>query len=96
MTVFKIANLERQADTGLVTVVHWIATKVDGEAVASTYASLIVEPGDDFVPFEELTEEVVVGWVTEKLDLESIESSLDAQITEQKTPSKLNGLPWTE
>ena len=93
---FKIANLERNANDGLVTVVHWIATKTDGEAVGSSYASMAVEPSDNFVPFEQLTEEVVVNWVKEKLDLVSLEAALDAQIAEQKTPSKLSGLPWSE
>lgn len=93
-TVFTVANMERQADTGLVTVVHWIATKTDEDAVASVYSSMGVEPGDEFIPFDQLTEEVVVGWVKEKLDLESIEANLDAQIAEQKSPSKLSGVPW--
>lgn len=94
MATFKIANMERQADTGLVTVVHWIATKEDGEAVASVYSSMTVEAGDDFVPYEELTEEIVVEWVKAGLDLDSVEATLDAQIAEQKQPSQLNGLPW--
>lgn len=93
---FKIANLERNANDGLVTVVHWIATKTDGEAVGSSYASMAVESSDNFVPFDQLTEEVVVNWVKEKLDLVSLEAALDAQIAEQKTPSKLSGLPWSE
>ena len=33
-------------------------------------------------------------WVKEKLDLASVEASLDAQITEQKQPTKVTGLPW--
>lgn len=91
---FKIANLERNANDGLVTVVHWIATKTDGEAVGSSYASMAVEPSDNFVSFEQLTEEVVVNWVKEKLDLESVEAALDAQIAEQKAPTVLSGVPW--
>ena len=94
MTTFKINNLERQSDTGLVTVVHWTAVKVDGDASASVYASMAVEASEEFVPFEQLTEEVVVEWVKAKLDLESIEAALDAQINEQKNPTITCGLPW--
>ena len=94
MATFKINNLERQSDTGLVTVVHWTAVKVDGDASASVYASMSVEPSDEFVPFEQLTEEVVVEWVKAKLDLESIEASLDAQIAAIKQPAVISGLPW--
>jgi hypothetical protein len=94
MTTFTIVNLERQADTGLVTTVHWTATKQGGDAVGSVYASMAVEAGDNFVPFEQLTEQAVIDWVKAKLDLESLEASLDAQIAEQKTPKVLSGLPW--
>ncbi len=94
MTTFTIANLERNTDGDVVTTVHWVATKVDGEATASVYSSMAVEPSDTFVPFANLTEETVVNWVKEKLDLESLEVSLDAQIAEQKQPTKASGLPW--
>jgi hypothetical protein len=94
MTTFTIANLERNTDGDVVTTVHWVATKVDGEAVASVYSSMAVEPSDTFVLFANLTEETVVNWVKEKLDLESLESALDAQIAEQKQPTKASGLPW--
>ena len=91
---FIINNLERQADTGLVTVVHWSAIKEDGEFSASVYQAMPVEAGDDFVPFADLTQETVIGWVKAKLDLESVEAALDAQIDAQKAPKVLAGLPW--
>jgi len=44
-----------------------------------------------FIPFEDLTEEVVVGW----LELnEGLEANLQAQIDEQKTPTTVSGVPW--
>ena len=93
-TVWTIPSMERQADTGLVTTVHYVATKTDGDAVAYVYSSMAVEPSDNFVSFESLTEATVVEWVKAKLDLESVESALDAQIAEQKTPTVLSGVPW--
>ena len=93
-TVFTIANLDRNTDGDVVTTVHWVATKVDGEAVASVYSSMAVEVGDDFVPYASLTEATVVEWVKAKLDLESLEASLDAQIEAQKAPKVVSGLPW--
>ena len=71
------------------------SSKVDGDASASVYASMAVEASEEFVPFEQLTEEVVVEWVKAKLDLESIESSLDTQIAAIKQPTVLSGLPWS-
>jgi hypothetical protein len=93
-TVFTIANLDRNTDGDVVQTVHWVATKTDGEAVASVYSSMAVEVGDDFVPYASLTEATVVEWVKAKLDLESLEASLDAQIAEQKAPKVASGLPW--
>lgn len=91
---FKIVNLDRSTDGDVVTTVHYTVSKTDGEAVGSSYGSVGVEVGDTVIPFAELTETVVIDWVKEKLDLVSLEASLDAQIAEQKTPSKLSGLPW--
>jgi hypothetical protein len=91
---FKIVNLDRNTDGDIVTNVHWTVTKTDGDAVGSVYSSQAVEVGDDFVPYAELTEATVVEWVKAKLDLESLEASLDAQIEEQKAPKVASGLPW--
>ena len=91
---FKINDLKRTVADGVIYEIHWVATKVDGEATASVYSSMAVEPSDTFVPFAQLTEETVVNWVKDKLDLESLEASLDAQIAEQKQPTKASGLPW--
>lgn len=93
-TVWTIPTMDRQADTGLVTTVHYVATKIDGDAVGSVYASMAVEASDDFVAYDSLTEATVVEWVKAKLDLESVEAALDAQITEQKAPTVLSGVPW--
>lgn len=93
-TVFTINNLDRNTDGDVVTNVHWTATKTDGGFVASVYSSQAVEVGDTLVPYADLTEAVVVEWVKEKLDLESLESALDAQIEAQKNPVTASGVPW--
>jgi hypothetical protein len=91
---FKIVNLDRSTDGDVVTTVHYTVSKTDGEAVGSSYGSVGVEVGDTVIPFAELTEATVIDWVKEKLDLESLEDSLDAQIAEQKAPKVASGLPW--
>jgi hypothetical protein len=94
MTTFTINNLERSTDGDIVNVIHWTATKTDGDFVASVYSSQAVEVGDTLVPYADLTEAVVVEWVKEKLDLVSLESALDAQIEAQKNPVTASGTPW--
>jgi hypothetical protein len=91
---FKIVDLNRSTDGDVVTTVHYTVSKTDGEAVGSSYGSVGVEVGDTVIPFANLTEATVIDWVKEKLDLVSLEASLDAQIAEQKAPKVATGLPW--
>ena len=94
--IWVINQLERQASDGLVTVVHWGATAVDGEASASIVNTLQVERGDSFVAFDSLTEQEVLGWVQTAVGKDTVEAALEAQIAAQKNPVKLSGLPWGE
>ena len=95
MTItWKIEQLDRQASDGLVTTAHWRATAVDGDHSASVYGSVGLERGNNFTPFDQLTEQTVMGWVKDKLEVSEIETNLTAQINAQKTPATLNGLPW--
>jgi hypothetical protein len=89
-----INNLDRNTDGDVITVIHWTATKEDGDFVASVYNTQSVEVGDTVIPFAEVTEELVKTWLTEKLDMESLELALDAQIEAQKAPKVASGLPW--
>ena len=91
---FIINNLDRSTDGDVVTTVHYTVSKTDGEAVGSSYGSVGVEVGDTVIPFAELTEATVIDWVKEKLDLISLEDSLDAQVAEQKAPKVASGTPW--
>ena len=90
----KVNQLDRNTDGDIVTTVHWTAIKQDGEFTASSYGTVGVEVGDTVIPFASLTEETVKTWLAEKLDLEAMESSLDAQLAELKAPKVASGLPW--
>jgi hypothetical protein len=89
-----INNLDRNTDGDVITVIHWTATKEDGDFVASVYNTQSVEVGDTVIPFAEVTEELVKTWLSDKLDMESLEAALDAQIEAQKNPVTASGLPW--
>jgi hypothetical protein len=98
-TSWHIVNLERESTDGYVFTIHWSVnateTVEDQTYSAGSYGSIGLErPEEGLIPFEELTEELVVSWLQEKLDVESIEASLSSQIEEQKNPSKLSGIPW--
>jgi hypothetical protein len=89
---WKINTLEytNDNDKGVVTA-HWDCTLSEGEYSARRYGSCSFQPdatSDDYIPFEDLTEEIVLGWV------EDVEASITAQIEEKKNPAILKGFPW--
>jgi hypothetical protein len=94
-----IANLERETADGAVFTVHYTVSAQDEVYSSSAYGSLGLErPNEDeMIPFSELTEEICVGWVKEKLTEEKvaeIEAALQAQLDEQHSPTKAAGVPW--
>ena len=96
MTTFNwvIHDLERQTSDGLVTVVHWGATAVDGDFYAGIVNTQALERGDSFVSYDTLTEETVLDWLWQKVDKATVEAALTAQINAQKAPVVASGLPW--
>lgn len=100
MTTFNwtISQLDRNTADGFVTTAHYNVTAVDGDFTASTYGTVgfTQEEGAAMVPFAELTQEQVVGWVQEKLGQSVVEDSLQSQIDALKNPVQATGLPWTQ
>jgi hypothetical protein len=94
---WKIANLERETEDGFVFTAHYVINASDGVYTSGAYGSLGFERPDNLIPFSELTEEIVVGWVKEKFGEEKvaeIEAALQAQLDEQRHPTKASGVPW--
>ena len=93
-----IANLERETADGYVFCAHYTVSANDGTYASSAYGSIGFQRPDDLIPFADLTEELVVGWVKEALGGEEkvaeIQTALQAQIDEQRAPSKAAGVPW--
>lgn len=96
---WKIAQLERETADGYVFTAHYTVDASDGTYNAGAYGSLGLErPEGDLIPFDSLTEEVVVGWVKDKLTAEKVaevEAALQAQLDEKHAPTKAAGVPWT-
>jgi len=97
MATWTIATLERDIATGGVLVAHWRASEVDGDYSASTYSicNFTYNPEDpSFIPYDDLTEEMVLGWVWGEVDKAATEAILAANIAEQKNPVTADGVPW--
>ena len=97
---WKVANLERHTADGIVYTVHYTVNANDGTYDAGAYGSIGLEApveGGEVIPFADLTEEVVIGWVQDALTAEKVaevEAALQAQLDEQHAPTKASGLPW--
>jgi hypothetical protein len=89
-----INQLNREAATGIITTVHWSASKTSGEHTASRYGSVGLTVGDTIIPFADVTEANVLAWLGAALDLTEMEAALDAQLAALANPVVLNGFPW--
>lgn len=95
-----IAQLERHTADGIVINVHYTVAANDGTYGSSAYGSVGLEqPEGNVIPYADLTPEIVIGWVQEKLGgeekVEEIEAALQAQIDQQRTPTTAAGVPWS-
>jgi hypothetical protein len=95
MTTWTIAQLDRQISNGFVTTAHWTASAVDGNYSAYSYATSSWADGIPTIPYVDLTQETVLGWVwANGVDKTAVEASLQAQINAQKNPVTATGVPW--
>lgn len=75
----------------VVTRVHWVCIASDGEFEASEYgAASLLPPGQSFTAYEDLTPEIVQGWVEAILGAEYVaimRQRLADNIESQKNPT---------
>ena len=96
-----VNTLERTVADGIVSVVHYSVSANDGTYSAGAYGSIGLDApaeGDDIIAYADLTEATCVGWAQEKLGgaekVAEIQAALQAQIDEQRTPTKATGKPF--
>jgi hypothetical protein len=99
-TIWNIAQLERNTADGIVFTAHYTVNANDGTYSAGAYGSVGLEqPEGNVIPYADLTPEVVIGWVQDKLGGEEkvaeISAALQKQIDEQRTPTTAAGVPWS-
>ena len=102
---WNIVNLEREISDGFVFTAHYTVSaesdqlKPDGTAYTSgAYGSVGFQRPDSLVPYADLTEIEVVGWVQDALGgaekVAEIQAALDAIIAKEITPTTKDGVPW--
>ena len=94
-----VGNLDRETSDGYVFTAHYTIAANDGTYSAGAYGSVGFERPDVLIPFDDLTEELVVGWVKEAIGgaekVTEIETALQAQLDEKHAPTKASGVPWS-
>ena len=100
-TVFtwNVAQMERQTADGIVFTVHYTVDAKDDTYSAGAYGAVGLEqPEGNVIPYADLTPEIVIGWVKDKLGgdekVAEIQAALQAQLDQQRTPTTAQGLPW--
>lgn len=91
---------EYDGETDVVFVAHWTLNATDGTYTGSVYGSqgVSLDPDAPFVPYNDLTEEQVVGWVQSAMGEEQVaayEANVAGQIEAQINPPVVTPpLPW--
>jgi hypothetical protein len=93
-----INTLERETDDGFVFTAHYTVNASDEAYSSGAYGSIGFERPDNLIPYNQLDEPTVIGWVKEALGgdekIAEIEAALQSQLDEQHHPSKATGVPW--
>tara|TARA_R100001463_G_C3431323_1_gene211453 strand:+ start:275 stop:586 length:312 start_codon:yes stop_codon:yes gene_type:complete len=96
---WKIAQLDRETADGYVFTAYYTVDAADDTYNANAYGSIGFDKPETLIPYQDLTEEVVIGWVKDNIGgeekVQAIESALQARLDEQRTPTKAAGLPWS-
>ena len=101
MTITKtweINTLERELSDGYVRKVIYRVKGIDGteEKARATGTVELIKP-KTLIPYKDLTESTVLGWVKTKLgtdEVTAIEKSLEDEIALINTPVTSTGKPW--
>ena len=83
----------------VISTIHYRAQKQEEGFIASTYGAISLEAPHEssFTPYDEVTKEMVEGWIESSVDIEAIEANLDAQIENFLNPPIVAyALPWQD
>ena len=103
MTITKtwqVNTLQRELETGYVNKVIYRVIGTDETYTTRATGEVDLEKPETLIPYKDLTEETVLGWVKAKLEaneegtVAKIEKAIEDNITLQKTPVHGVGTPW--
>lgn len=72
----------------------------DVDACVPSFVNLSYQPGQSFVPFSDLTNDMIIGWVKSELGngaVRDIETMLAQRLEQRKNPPIITpNLPWSQ
>jgi hypothetical protein len=85
---------QAEGETNVVYNVHWVVTGTEKDYSVTNIGTQVVplDSEADFIPFEDLTNEIVVGWTKDAMgeeQVQAIEDSIASQIAELENPSSV-------
>jgi len=98
---WQVNTLQRELADGYVNKVIYRVNGEDGTYSFRATGEVDLPKPDTLVPYADLTEETVLGWVKAKLDanktgtVAAIEAAVEKGVNEQKTPTTGVGKPWS-
>ena len=97
--VWTVNTLDRELSDGYVSTAHYIVNAKDDSYSAGAYGSVNLERPETLIPYSDLQESQVIEWVKTALGgdakVTEIQAALQAQLDEQRTPTKGQGKPWS-
>jgi hypothetical protein len=98
---WKIQQLKRIDATGLIIEARYSVSMNQNGVIVSHLDKVQLE-GDsndpNFIPYNDLTEQIVLDWVKQKVDVETIETQILEELTVKQASKPTNqiktGLPW--
>ena len=93
--VWSIRELESRTADGYVCCAHYDCV-FEGEVIYGSVSFTVVEDAE-LIPYEELTPEIVIGWVKGSLgedESQAIEDELYTRAAEKVAPAMRSGTPW--
>ena len=80
-------NINEGNDSDVVYCVHWsYSVEEDGTTAHIIGTHSLEYDSENFVAYEDITEETVIGWLEEGLDVDSMKEGLDNTLAEKITP----------
>lgn len=95
---WSIPAMDSRTTDGFVLTVHYDAVATNEQLSENIYGSVSLPPDSELtIPYDDITEEIAVGWAKSHLgeeEVEKIETEIETRLAEQVAPPVVSGTPW--